>query len=106
MSAPNSKFAEAVTSTAFNLTLSKTMIARLISVANGDVPSTVRIYPAMGFNNLAVPAGQALKRRGLVYAPDPELPGAYKLTRAGELAVEMLREAGIAQTYEEALEAA
>lgn len=94
----NPTFAAHVTSTAFNLTLSKSMIIRLVMVANSDIVSN--LYRAAGINDNAVEAGQALKRRGLVWSPNAEFPGIYSLTEAGKLVFELLKIAGLVEPLE------
>lgn len=101
----NSKFADHVTSVAFHLTMSKSMIVMLVSVANKRHATGVQSLRLVGLRDTSVDTGRRLEDRGLVYAPNPEWPGRYELTRAGEIVVELLREAGLVQSIEEAFAA-
>lgn len=98
----NSNFRDFVTQTAFDLKLSKRMIVTLVIVMNDDYWEEDRvysrdIYACYGAPEWYVPGIKALNRRGLVYAPDKKQPGIVKLTKAGELVVELLKEAGLIQ---------
>lgn len=104
-----SKFSNYVQSIAFNMTLSRQMIAGLDMVRNYWVDAIP--LPPMADTNYksprllqyshCVPMINALIRRGLVwhdYIPPSSAPRGhqfYKLTRAGELMHELLVEAGL-----------
>jgi hypothetical protein len=96
----NHEFASYVTSTAFNLQLSPSMILRLIDAYNDEARSRIEKTKILcvSYDN-TVGATRALKRRGLVKAVDPKFPGYVRPTRAGELVVELLKEAGIVSKY-------
>lgn len=98
----NKVLREHVTSTAFNLTLSKNMIASLVCIKKGVHP--IRMGDLTGGYSTEVPTRHRLAQRGLVIAPDPHWPGVYETTRAGDLVFELLQEAGLTQEYEKALE--
>jgi hypothetical protein len=97
----NSRFADHVTSVAFHLTMSKSMIVVLVSVANKRHATGKQSLRLVGLSDTSVSTARRLEERGILYAPNPEWPGRYELTRAGELVVELLREAGLVQSVEE-----
>lgn len=92
----NHKFASHVTSIAFNLTLSKSMVLKLVEVkANRS-----NLFRVIGLNDTAVAAARALIERGLIVAPDPVWPGRYEMTAAGEHVFALLEMAGLVQRIE------
>lgn len=96
----NPAFREYVTSTAFNLTLCKTHISALSAIANNNRDAGVNM-------GLFVPAVNGLIRRGLVIHHMPEklefkpFNQVFEITRAGELVLDLLREAGIINEQQE-----
>ena len=98
----NEQFRHAVTSTAFILTLSKQMIIALVSIHSGD-RSKMDVFKLLGMVDSSYTSAAALKYRGLVIAPDPEFPGVFELTQAGELVLKLLGEAGLVHNIEESL---
>jgi hypothetical protein len=92
----NPKFAEACTNIALNLQLSKAQVVMMVQVATRStyLPDLYRI---LGMHSVGVGAGRNLESRGLIYAPDPEWPGLYKLTEAGEHVFALLQIAGLVQ---------
>lgn len=94
------KFAGYVTSIAFQMSLSKSMVINLLDIANDKMRSREGIY-IYGLRDNAVPSRACLEERGLIYAPDPEWPGRYMLSEAGKHVVELLKIAGIAIKVEE-----
>lgn len=99
----NKEFNAAVTATAFNLTLSKTQIEELCSAHQGFTTTE---------SSHSFVAANALARKGLVAARPfcNILPGYLRgavhavrheryLTRAGELMIELLKEAGLYRIY-------
>ena len=115
----NQQFAGYVTRVAFNISLSRSQIATLAHIAErsrrpNDIPVAEELtFPSPG--NF-IPSVRSLVDRGLVeYTPlktkvrpgwtsHPLIvsgqPWSYSLTRAGELVVELLKEAGIVQITE------
>lgn len=102
---PNKKFADHVTSLAFNLTLSKAMVVALVEIANNtgimQIGNTLRV---LGAPDTTVPTRRRLAERGLIHLPTGEWP--YVLTEAGEHVVALLKIAGIAETVETIMEEA
>lgn len=98
MTAFNPKFAAHVTSTAFHLSLSRSMIVSLVAIANQKTPGQYgNALRAVGLRDTAVDTNRRLEERGLIVAPDPKFPGLYEITSAGKLVVELLKEAGLVQ---------
>jgi hypothetical protein len=96
--APNERFATHVTSTTFHLSLSKGMIICLIAFANQRKPGDYgNVLRAAGLRDTFVGTARSLAERGLIEAPDKRWPGIYNLTRAGELTVSLLMEAGMVE---------
>jgi hypothetical protein len=107
----NALFREHVTSTAFNLNLTKNMIAFLAWVASEDNPSNDElaarrkpmrskdrdIFVTVVGRYDPVTTGSALLRRGLIWAPYPDWPGIYCLTDAGVHVFELLKLAGLVE---------
>lgn len=100
----NSKFSDHVTRVAFHLTLSRSMITVLVSVANKRHATGKQSLRLVGLSDTSVSTAQRLEERGLLYAPEAQWPGRYELTRAGELVLDLLREAGLVQSVEEAFQ--
>ncbi len=110
---PNDLFKEHVTSTAFNLRLSKPMIAFLALVASEDNPDNDpaaarygrtdeytrkrKIYVATTGRYDTVTPGNALLRRGLIWSPYEQWPGIYCLTDAGKHVFELLKMSGLVE---------
>ena len=94
----NERFAAHVTSTAFHLSLSRSMIVSLVAIHNqrkpGEFGNALRFA---GLRDTAVDTNRRLADRGLIVAPDPKFPGLYEITSAGSLVVELLKEAGLVQ---------
>lgn len=96
---PNEKYVDYVTSTSFNLQLSKRMIAALAAIANNDIHGLDPQLWADGGYGGAVPLGDALIRRGLVRHKQPkrcrkgEHP--WSVTDEGWLVVDLLKRAGL-----------
>jgi hypothetical protein len=96
----NHQFAAYVTSTAFNLSLSRSMIVCLVDIANNDEYAMgLRIA---GLYETTVGTRRKLADRGLIFAPDPKWPGRFELTEAGSLVVELLKVAGLIEAKEKA----
>ncbi len=118
----NARFSEYVQSVAFNMTLSRAMIATLHYVRDcetwqqemataGTEGNRLKIIPrASNGADMFIPHIRAVERRGLVefvdYEMHPDRPGKpmgwrpkgyrpFVLTRAGELVCELLVEAGL-----------
>lgn len=89
------KFAAHVTSLAFNLSLSRNMIITLAQIAGHAEKYERDVFVAFGGFDTAVTSGRALEERGLVYGFNPERPGMYRLTKAGEHVLELLKIAGL-----------
>ena len=89
----NRKFAEHVTGISLSLVLTKPMVVMLNDVANGCSHQSFKIN---GLTGIEVPTGRRLLERGLVFAPDPDFPGRYELTEAGQHVHALLQIAGIA----------
>ena len=98
----DANFASAVTSMAFTLSLSRGMIFRMVAIKNGQ--HMADLWRMAGVPDNAVPSGWALQKRGLVWSPDADNPGIYKLTEAGELVYSLLEIAGLVQASERQLE--
>ena len=98
----NHQFRQAVTSTAFNLTLSKTMIIALVSIANGD-RMRMDVFRHLNMVDSSYNAAEALRRRGLIEFLNSTLPGIFTLTQAGKLTLELLKEADLVCDIETAL---
>lgn len=98
----NLEFAEHTTSVAFQLTLSKSMIVKLVEIATRR-PNDNSLFLVLGLSDRAVMAGRALRDRGLVVAPDPEWQGQYELTEAGEHLFALLQIAGLVQRIDDQL---
>lgn len=98
----NYKLRDHVTSMAFSLHLSKRMILCLVDIAEKRYLER-KFYQALGLNDYFIGSYRNLEERGLVTYKDPgpmtamskEHP--YSLTRAGELVLELLKEAGMVQ---------
>lgn len=101
-------FRDYVTSTAFNLSLTKNMIAFLVWVAAENNPDNNEksartqsnskpreIFIATTGRYDPVGAGRALERRGLIWSPYPKWPGIFCLTDAGRHVFELLKIAGL-----------
>jgi sarcosine oxidase gamma subunit len=88
----NAAYVEHVTSTAFNLTLSKNMINALLLMDAG-----ASAYDKV-LQGVQVPALSALARRGLLrhHWTGPDNP-AWFITKEGQLVAELLRRAGFGQ---------
>lgn len=94
----NERFAAHVTSTAFHLSLSRSMIVSLVAIANQKTPGQYgNALRVAGLRDTAVDTNRRLEDRGLIVAPDPKYPGLYEITSAGKLVVELLKEAGLVQ---------
>ena len=95
----NRLFASHVTSTAFSLSLSKSMIGVLVDISNcEDARSkTYSVMRALGMRDTWVGSARCLVDRGLIIAPDPEWPGRFDLTDAGKHVVALLQIAGLAE---------
>ena len=100
----NKSFANYTTSLAFNMSLSKNMVIALAAIAGYADRYDKKTYIALGSYDTAVTSARCLKDRGLVYSYDPEKPGLYKLTKAGELVIELLKEAGLIEVIQAANE--
>ena len=92
----NKTFKRHVTGASFHLTLSKSMIFHLMIIAKEQADTRKDLIDA-GLTDTTVPTRCRLKARGLIVSTDPDYPGIYELTRAGELMVELLKEAGFPQ---------
>jgi hypothetical protein len=101
----NKQFADHVTSMAFNLSLSKSMIITLGHIATNTHCRGSGLYRAFGVADTYVPCVNRLLERGLVHSPDKELPGRVELTEPGELVVQLLRMAGLLEKFDKKLEA-
>jgi hypothetical protein len=118
MEMENTLFRDAVTSTAFNLSLSRNMIAMLCETAAwepfweaGGTPKKARYHfdgaeahaitrlVAMGGRNDFTTGIRGIVSRGLAYAPDKRWPGILRLTDAGKHVVELLKIAGLAVEF-------
>lgn len=77
------------------------MIVHLVMIANHNYYAKRKFFTNLGMNDTVVPTRGRLKERGLIESTSLETPGIYKLTRAGELMIELLREAGLVEQYEE-----
>lgn len=104
----NHRFRDFTTRTAFNLSLGTTHIKALVIVHEAyakDRDLTSRSEHGIIFDSHFVPGVQGCIKRGLAWHEAPERYGAklpsevYGLTKAGELMVELLKEAGIWQQY-------
>jgi len=123
MAEVNELLREHVLRTGFNLTLAKTQIAALVELhaaisretwfRNSEISPTWRAFHASWVSGVS-----GLERRGLVkhvyHQNEPEYRGrpgempvskAWEFTRAGELVIELLKEAGIYQHYAAAMPA-
>jgi len=98
----NHQFRQAVTAIAFNLTLSKQMIISLVSIAHGD-RMRMDVFRHLGMVDCSCVSAKALEHRGLIVAPDTEFPGLYELTKAGELTLELLKEADLVRDIQNKL---
>lgn len=96
----NPLFAQSVTSIAFNLILTKTMVVTLTDIASkgGAARDSFR---AMGMSSNFCVGLRGLLERGLVVAPDPEWPGRCEMTEAGQAVFSLLKMAGIVQRIED-----
>ena len=99
----NARFANHVTSMAFNLSLLKAMILKMSMIGNEIDHLSKSSWYAVGSPDIAVPACNALLSRGLVYAPDPRLPGVVEFTEAGKHVFELLKLAGLVMQAKEAI---
>ena len=105
---PNRLFAAHVTSTAFHLSLSKSMIGVLVDVAQ-YTDNRVKAYSvmrALGMRDTWVGSARCLVDRGLIMSPDPEWPGRFVLTEAGEHVMALLQISGLVEPITRAIEAA
>lgn len=95
----NSRYVDYVTSTSFNLTLSKNMVATLASIANKDIHSVGNQLRGDGGYDSTVPTGGSLAKRGLVYhTHTPDIANGesfWNMTEEGWLVVELLKRAGL-----------
>lgn len=105
MTKVNQAFANAVTSTAFNLSLSRNMIMRLVEIKVRQPGHFTDVFRAAGVTDSSYESGQALLRRGLVEAKNPRYPGHYTLTEAGELVHQLLIMAGLTKPIEDYVKA-
>lgn len=107
----NFMFRKYVTSMAFRIDLSRDMILTLVETSrrddDGNLPGYhfAGIHRMFGFADASYTSSQALVRRGLLYAPDPTRPGIHHLTRAGELTLGLLEEAGLIEQFDDAVKA-
>lgn len=90
----NTKFRDHVTSASFSLTLSKNMITILASIRRGDYFMSHHELRAKGCSDTAVPSARHLRERGLI-EPCPDR--LFRVTRAGELVLELLVEADLVE---------
>ena len=91
-----SKFAAYSTGIAFNITLSKQMIMLLWFI--GDGKCDYNLYQVHRGLRDGIASGRSLLHRGLVWSPDPEWPGRYEITEAGQHVLSLLRLAGLLET--------
>lgn len=83
----NQQFAAYVQGVAFQITLSRSMVLALSRLASGDPDP---------FGSHFIKITRSLERRGLIEPmPEPRQRPFWRLTRAGALTVELLREAGM-----------
>lgn len=87
------QFASSVTSMAFSLNLSRNMIMKMVAIKNGQLQ--LDLWRMAGVPDACVPAGWSLEKRGLVWSPDANAPGLYRLTEAGEHVYALLEIAGL-----------
>jgi len=95
----NHKFATHVTSIAFNLSLTKSMVLTLTDIASGNQVQR-NTFRALGMPCKFVSGLRGLLERGLVFSPDPEWPGKCEMTEAGTAVFALLQMAGIVQQIE------
>lgn len=91
----NQNFSAHVTSTAFNLSLSKQMIRMLSWVATGKHITDHGCHIEFSTHCTYFATGNSLKERGLICSPDKKHPGGYELTDTGKLVIELLKMAGL-----------
>ena len=86
----NHTFKDYVTSTSFNLSLSKNMVAYLAIIGAGHINTATNHYH---FSNWLV-ASSSLIRRGLIRRIEDKdtekWPGRYETTRAGDLTLSLI----------------
>ena len=99
----NQIFRDSVTSLAFSLTLSKSMIVVLSDIGNKNEAPHCDTFRALGMRSTQIIGMNGLIDRGLAYAPDPKWRGVLKLTKAGELVFELLKVAGLVERVEAGL---
>jgi len=109
----NNTFAEYVTSSAFNISLSSNMIACLTMTANDQISKEGADTFYFNGRNAYVQHVNGLMRRGLVehnpiladHHGGPiawsEITWTFRLTKAGELVFELLKEAGLVHVMPE-----
>lgn len=91
----NSRFANYVTSMAFNISLSKAMIVVMAQIGSEVRKHDTSSFWAVGAPDTAVPSLRCLIERGLIYAPNPDLPGICVFTEAGKHVFELLKISGL-----------
>ena len=89
----NEQLKEYVTSTVFSMTLKKTHIWALVKAKEGYQQNKREVDPGY-LDMFSIPAVKNLISKGLVHPKS-----GWQLTRAGELVVELLKEAGIYQEF-------
>lgn len=108
--APNETLRQHVTGTAFLLSLGKTHITALVLLDHGIRAKVNGSIVPTGFSHF-IAGARGLRERGLVVHLDPgyipeerrHLGRYYKLTKAGRLVRDLLKEAGIWQETEATL---
>lgn len=95
----NPVFAEYVSSVSFNVTLTRNMILKMVSIKT----DALDVYRRAGVACACCVSADALLRRGLAWAPDPQKPGILELTEAGEHVYELLKISGQVQPLEASL---
>lgn len=86
----NPVFAEYVSSVSFQISLTRNMILKLFSIKNDEW----NVYRAAGIADASCVSANAVIRRGLAHAPDPQYPGILELTEAGEHVYALLEISG------------
>jgi len=76
------------------------MIFHLLKIESSEQFAFRKDLDAAGLTDTSVSTRGRLSARGLVYAPDPENPGIYQLTTAGQLVCSLIREAGLHEEFE------
>lgn len=95
----NPVFAEYVSSVSFQISLTRNMIMKMVGIKSGSWD----VYRKAGVACASCVSADALLRRGLAYAPDPEKPGILRLTDAGDCVYKLLEISGQVQPLEEIL---